>query len=152
MPRCRQCIRVALVVLAVLVSLTGATAAAAGEMPNRFVYLRDADATILQDMRYGSANNFTGHRVPGYDAPECVLVREAADALKAVQAELRPRGFSLKVYDCYRPARAVAAFVAWAKLPDDPQAKAVYYPALDKQALLPGYIATRSSQDRKSVV
>jgi D-alanyl-D-alanine dipeptidase len=48
------------------------------------VYLRDADAIILQDMRYGSANNFTGHRAPGYDAPECVLVREAADALKAV--------------------------------------------------------------------
>jgi D-alanyl-D-alanine dipeptidase len=46
-----------------------ATAAAAGEKPNRFVYLHDADATILQDMRYGSANNFTGHRVPGYDAP-----------------------------------------------------------------------------------
>lgn len=148
MPRCRQCIRAARVVVALLVSLTGATAAAAGEMPNRFVYLHDADATILQDMRYGSANNFTGHRVPGYDAPECVLVREAADALKTVQAELRPRGLSLKVYDCYRPVRAVAAFVAWAKLPDDPRAKATYHPALDKQALFPGYIATRSSHSR----
>jgi D-alanyl-D-alanine dipeptidase len=138
MSRCRQCIRVTPVVLAVLVSLTAAiAAAAAGKIPNRFVYLRDADATILQDMRYGSANNFTGHRVPGYDAPECVLVREAADALKAVQAELRPRGLSLKVYDCYRLARAVAAFVAWAKLPDDLRAKATYYPALDKRALEP---------------
>jgi zinc D-Ala-D-Ala dipeptidase len=112
------------------------------------VYLRDADAIILQDMRYESANNFTGHRAPGYDAPECVLVREDADALKAVQAELRPRGLSLKVYDCYRPARAVATLVAWAKLPDDLRAKATYYPALDKRALFPGYIATRSSHSR----
>ncbi len=114
-------------------------------MPNRFVYLRDVDATILQDMRYATANNFVGHVVPGYEAPECVLVREAALALKAAQAELKEKGLSLKVYDCYRPARAVKAFVDWAKHPDDPEAKAVYYPSLDKRALLPGYIATRSA-------
>ncbi len=134
--------------LAAILVLAGALSAGAQQMPNRFVYLRDIDPTILQDMRYAGANNFTGRVVPGYDAPECVLVREAADALQAVQAELKPQGLSLKVYDCYRPARAVAAFVGWAKLQDDPQAKAAYYPALDKQALFPGYIATRSSHSR----
>ncbi len=117
-------------------------------MPSRFVYLRDVDPTVLQDMRYAGPRNFTGHPVPGYAAPECVLVREAAEALKAVQAELRAKHLALKVYDCYRPARAVQAFVAWAKEPDDPQAKAVYYPALPKQALFPGYIATRSGHSR----
>ena len=136
------------VCLAALVWLVGIPAAGAQEMPNRFVYLHDVDPTILQDMRYATANNFTGHVVPGYAAPECVLVREAADALKAAQAELTPRGLSLKVYDCYRPARAVAAFVAWAKEPDDRHAKAVHYPALDKAALFPGYIATRSGHSR----
>ena len=69
--------------LAALVWLVGVPAAGAQEMPNRFVYLRDVDPTILQDMRYASANNFTGHEVPGYEAPECVLVRQAADALKS---------------------------------------------------------------------
>ena len=59
-----------------------------------------------------------------------------------------PSDLALKVYDCYRPARAVQAFVAWAKEPDDPRAKAVYYPALPKQALFPGYIATRSGHSR----
>jgi D-alanyl-D-alanine dipeptidase len=117
-------------------------------MPSRFVYLRDVDATVRQDMRYAGPRNFTGIPVPGYAAPECVLVREAAEALKAVQAELRTKDLALKVYDCYRPARAVAAFVAWAKEPDDPQAKAVYYPALDKKALFPDYIATRSGHSR----
>jgi D-alanyl-D-alanine dipeptidase len=136
------------VCLAALVWLAGMPAANAQEMPNRFVYLHDVDPIIVQDMRYASANNFTGQVVPGYAAPECLLVREAADALKAVQAELTPQGLSLKVYDCYRPARAVAAFVAWAKQPDDPHAKAVHYPALDKAALFPGYIATRSGHSR----
>ena len=94
------------------------------------------------------ADNFTGEPVPGYDAPECVLVRQAAEALKAVQADVSAKGLTLKVYDCYRPARAVAAFVAWAKLPDDPKAKAIYYPNLTKSALFPDYIATRSGHSR----
>ena len=101
-----------------------AFAARAAEMPKDFVYLRDIDPTILQDMRYAGSNNFTRKHVPGYDAAECVLVRQTAEALKAVQADLRAKGLALKVYDCYRPARAVAAFVEWAKLPDDPRAKA----------------------------
>jgi D-alanyl-D-alanine dipeptidase len=117
-------------------------------MPNAFVYLRDVDPTIMQDMRYASANNFTGKKVPGYDAPECVLVQQAAEALKAVQADVKAQGYSLKVYDCYRPARAVAAFATWAQLPEDPSAKSTYYPSLDKRALFPGYIATRSSHSR----
>jgi zinc D-Ala-D-Ala dipeptidase len=125
-----------------------ASPSGAGEIPNRFVYLRDVDATILQDMRYATANNFVGHVLPGYEAPECVLVRKAAEELKAVQTELKEKGLSLKVYDCYRPARAVKAFVDWAKHPDDPRTKALYYPSLDKRALFPGYIATRSSHSR----
>jgi zinc D-Ala-D-Ala dipeptidase len=83
-------------------SFIAALPASAGEMPQGFVYLRDVDPSILQDMRYANSHNFTGHAVPGYDAPECVLVKQAADALKAVQAELREKQPTLKVYDCYR--------------------------------------------------
>jgi D-alanyl-D-alanine dipeptidase len=122
--------------------------AGAAEMPEDFVYLRDIDPTILQDMRYAGSDNFTGAHVPGYQAPECVLVRQAAEALKRVQADLRGKPFTLKVYDCYRPARAVAAFVAWAKERDDPHAKLTYYPNLPKAALFPDYIATRSGHSR----
>lgn len=126
--------------------------ARAAEMPKDFVYLRDVDPSIQQDMRYAGPNNFVGKPVPGYDAAECVLVRQAAEALKAVQAELSAEGLSLKVYDCYRPARAVEAFVAWAKQPDDPEAKNAHYPALEKRDLFPGYIATRSSHSRGAAV
>jgi D-alanyl-D-alanine dipeptidase len=134
--------------LSLLALLTIATPASAGEMPKDFVYLADIEPTIQQDMRYASANNFTGKVVPGYAAPECVLVRAAAEALKRVQDAVRAKGLTLKVYDCYRPARAVAAFVDWAKEPDDPKAKMVYYPNLPKSALFPDYIATRSSHSR----
>ena len=126
--------------------------AMAGEMPQGFVYLRDIDPSIQQDMRYAGSANFVGHAVPGYDAAECVLVSQAANGLKAVQAELKAKQLSLKVYDCYRPARAVASFVDWSKEPDDPKRKSIYYPALEKRALFPGYIATRSGHSRGGTV
>jgi zinc D-Ala-D-Ala dipeptidase len=134
--------------LVVFLIAVAATPAPAGEMPDGFVYLRDVDPTILQDMRYAGMQNFTGHVVPGYDAPECVLAKQAAEALKAVQGELREKQLTLKVYDCYRPARAVAAFVAWSKLPDDSKAKSSYYPGLEKRDLFPDYIALVSSHSR----
>lgn len=117
------------------------TPASANEMPDSFVYLRDVDPTIEQDMRYAGTDNFTGEKVPGYGAPECVLVREAAEALKKVQAELATKNLSLKIFDGYRPARAVKAFVDWAHLPDDPAEKAIHYPDVKKEALFPDYIA-----------
>lgn len=125
-----------------------ASALSAAGMPDDFVYLRDVDPSIRQDMRYAGSDNFTGAPVPGYNAAECILVRQAADALKAVQSDLKPKGMTLRVYDCYRPTQAVAAFVAWAKEPDDPKAKAVHYPNLSKTDLFPGYIATRSGHSR----
>jgi zinc D-Ala-D-Ala dipeptidase len=134
---------------ALLLSALVAIPASAAEMPKDFVYLNDIDASIEQDMRYAGADNFIGRPVPGYDAPECVLVRQAAEALKAVQAEVKAKGLSLKVYDCYRPRQAVAAFVAWSKAPDDPDSKAVHYPALAKAELFPqGYIAAVSGHSR----
>src|SRR5262245_6561900 len=81
-------------------------------LPASFVYLRDVDPTIMQDIRYATDNNFTGRRVTGYDAPECLLQKSTATALAKVQSDLKTQGMSLKVYDCYRPQRAVGTFVA----------------------------------------
>ena len=94
--------------------LLAAPATGQQALPAPLVYLRSIDASIIQDMRYATEHNFTGRRVPGYDAAECILHRQAAIALSKVQSALRERGMSLKVYDCYRPQRAVVAFVAWA--------------------------------------
>jgi D-alanyl-D-alanine dipeptidase len=138
--------------IAIVIALGVAPACGAEEMAGDFVYLRDIDPSIQQDVRYAGSRNFTGRPVPGYEAAECVLVRPAAEALKQVQADLNAQGLGLRVYDCYRPARAVAAFVAWAKTPDDPDAKAIYYPNLPKAALLPDYIAPRSGHSRGATV
>jgi zinc D-Ala-D-Ala dipeptidase len=120
-----------------------APACAAGDLPDNFVYLRDIAPTIVQDMRYATAKNFTGAPVPGYNAAECILRREAAEALSRAQARAQAQGLSLKVYDCYRPIRAVKAFVAWAGAPEDGKTKQLY-PNLKKSQLLNGYIAAHS--------
>src|SRR5687767_231928 len=96
-----------------------ATPAQAQRLPPDFVYLRDVDPSIVQDMRYAGSDNFTGRALPGYDGLECVLRADAAQALKRVQATLAPSGLSLKVYDCYRPERAVRAMARWSRSPED---------------------------------
>jgi D-alanyl-D-alanine dipeptidase len=123
-----------------LFALMSVPALARDALPAGFVFLRDIDPTIAQDIRYASANNFTGRPLPGYAAPECVLKRDAALALAKVQAELATANFGLKVYDCYRPARATQAMLRWAREPETGATKR-FYPALDKRTLFSGYIS-----------
>ena len=47
--------------------------------------------------------------------PECVVKREVGTLLKSVQEELALQNLSLKMFDCYRPTRAVADMVAWSR-------------------------------------
>jgi D-alanyl-D-alanine dipeptidase len=131
--------------LAVGLALAVAQVAAAGPLPAEFAYLRDVDPTIIQDIRYATAANFTGAPVPGYSAGECILQRRAAEALKLVQADLKPQRLSLKVYDCYRPVRAVKAFMLWVKKPASGAGEASYWPRTQHGDLVKlGYIAARS--------
>src|SRR5512141_1212867 len=118
----------------VLCALT-APAAARDALPAGLVFLRDVDATIVQDMRYAGADNFVGRPLPGYGAPACVLRRELAQALARVQADLARQQLSLKVYDCDRPRRAVAAMARWANDGASAEPSKRFYPALDKRTL-----------------
>ncbi len=105
------------------------------------------------DIRYAGADNFTGARVPGYQAPACYLLAPAAQALARVEAELRAAGFALRIYDCYRPVRAVQAFMAWVRDPREQSRRALQYPDLDKPRLLAeGYIAEHSGHSRGATV
>ena len=118
-------------------------------LPPGFVRLADIAPKIRQDIRYAGAFNFTGQRVPGYDAAQCVLWRPAAEALGRAEARLAAQGFHLKVYDCYRPVRAVRAIVAWVREPRADQLKGVFYPDVDKSSLFAlGYIAAHSKHSR----
>jgi D-alanyl-D-alanine dipeptidase len=77
------------------------------------VDVQSLDPTIVVDLRYATANNFTGAPLPGYQANRAYLRREAAAALSSVQRDLRPRGLALKIFDAYRPVRATLAMVDW---------------------------------------
>jgi D-alanyl-D-alanine dipeptidase len=127
--------------------------APAQHAPRTFVALEDVDPTILQDMRYATRYNFVGRRIDGYREPLCILTRGAARALERAQSALAPKGYTLKVYDCYRPQRAVDHFARWADDADDTMMKREFYPRLDKGTLHDdGYIAHRSGHSRGSAV
>lgn len=120
---------------------------------DRFVSLADIDRTIVIEMRYFGSNNFVGRPIKGYQANKCLLLKEAALALSKVQKDLRGQSLSLKIYDCYRPQRAVTEFVRWAKDVNDIKMKLEYYPHEDKAQLIPkGYIASRSGHSRGDTV
>jgi D-alanyl-D-alanine dipeptidase len=128
-------------------------ALAGSALPKGFVYLRDIDPTIVQDIRYAGSHNFVGRPIRGYRAAECILSVRAASALKTVQGMLAEKKLSLIVWDCYRPKRAVDDFLQWSKDPAHAEMKAEFYPRTDKQRLFTlGYLATRSAHSRGSTV
>jgi zinc D-Ala-D-Ala dipeptidase len=137
-----------------VLAATTVHALAQGALPSGFVYLRDVDPTIVQDIRYAGSDNFVGRPLPGYEAAECILRQEVAGALKRVQADLAAAGSSLlKVYDCYRPVRAARAMVAWAHDGRPDGATKRFYPKLQKSALFGlGYIASRSQHSTGAAV
>lgn len=125
----------------------------AAELPPGFVYLDEAIPGIAVELRYITDNNFLGTPVDGYEMPRCILSTPASQALKQVQKTLKGFGLGLKVFDAYRPQRAVDHFVRWARDIQDTRKKAEYYPDVDKKNLFKeGYIAAKSSHTRGSTV
>jgi D-alanyl-D-alanine dipeptidase len=116
------------------------------------VDVNSVSSGIHHDIRYATANNFTGKRVQGYNAAKCLLHAPAAEALAAVEQGLRSRGFALIIFDCYRPTIAVADFMHWAADASDQSTKAAYYPNLDKSSLVPDYIAEKSGHSKGATV
>lgn len=130
----------------------GAPAPGTG-LPEGFVHLATLVPDAIQELRYHGANNFVGRPVAGYEAASCILSAPAARALQGVQAELRPQGLALKVFDCYRPQAAVDDFVRWGRDLADQKTKAAFYPDVPKAELFQrGYIAEKSGHSRGSTV
>ncbi len=118
-----------------------------------FVLITDVVPDAIFEIRYYSTYNFVGDRIDGYEEPLAFLTKEAADALKKVSDDVKKQGYRLKIYDAYRPQKAVTNFVEWAKDEDDTRMKEYFYPELDKDVLFPqGYIAEHSGHSRGSTV
>jgi D-alanyl-D-alanine dipeptidase len=121
--------------------------------PSGFVLLADQVPGIIQEIRYYSTYNFIGDRIDGYEEPCALLTKEAARALRSASNEMMVHGYRFKVFDAYRPARAVKHFVLWGIEDQDIRMKPYFYPELQKQELFSkGYIATESSHSRGSTV
>ncbi|MFG2720040.1 M15 family metallopeptidase [Streptomyces sp. NPDC048416] len=149
----RGLVTAAAALLTVTALAPGAQATPRPKVPGAFVALSSVDPSIIQEMRYITPHNFVGGPIDGYRQPLCILTRPAAQALHRAQRELLRRGYSLKVYDCYRPQRAVDHFVRWAKDLADQRMKAEFYPRVDKSRLFAdGYIAERSGHSRGSTM
>src|SRR5918999_1713627 len=96
------------------------------------VDVRSLEPTIRVEMRYATPNNFTGAVIPGYEGNRVLLRREAAQALARAQRRALAEGYTLRVYDAYRPVRATLAMVDWTR-------------RVGREDLLrDGYIASRS--------
>lgn len=113
-----------------------------------FVDAQDSMPEANFDIRYYTANNFVGKPIVGYKAPKCILHKDAVRALKQVNDALIKDDKRLKIFDCYRPQRAVAHFMRWVDDTQDTASKAEYYPNLAKPLLKDGYIAEKSGHSR----
>jgi len=123
------------------------------QIPKDFVYLIDIIPDIKIEMRYLSTNNFIGKPIEGYNANKLILTKNAALSLIKVQEDLEATGYCLKVFDAYRPQRAVNYFMSWAKDLNDTINKQLYYPNVKKKDLFKeGYIASRSGHSRGSTL
>ena len=123
------------------------------EDTSQFVVLTDVVPDAILEIRYFGTYNFVGTRIDGYLEPTALLTCEAADSLQAVSKDVMAMGYRLKIYDAYRPQKAVDHFVRWAANVNDTLMKPYFYPALDKSVLFAqGYIAKKSGHTRGSTV
>ena len=123
------------------------------EIPAGFVNVSDVIPSAIIELRYYSEYNFVGTRIDGYESPIAILTTEAANALQAVNDELSVMGYTLKIYDAYRPQSAVNHFVRWAKDLRDTRMKKDFYPETKKSLLFKqGYIARKSGHSRGSTI
>jgi len=147
-------VRWGIVLLLVLVVFaSSALTSTPSQLPDGFVYVTDEIPTAILEIRYFSEDNFVGAVIDGYHAPKAILTKEAAQALKKAADSLYEQGYYIKVFDAYRPQRAVDHFVRWAQDLSATQMKEKYYPDVDKALLFElGYIAEKSGHSRGSTV
>lgn len=142
-----------LMMVAVICAMAGCASSRPNDGRGGFAALAEAVPDVILEPRYYSTYNFVGERIDGYEEPCALLTKEAARALRAASDDCVRRGYRLKIYDAYRPQRAVAHFVRWASDVGDTRMKPYFYRDLDKSVLFErGYIAEKSGHSRGSTV
>ena len=139
--------------LSLLLSVVLITRVGAAVLPEGFEYCKRIIPTLHTDLKYAGSDNFTNQPVVGYEQPTCILTYAALNQLFKVQNQLDKFGLGLKVFDAYRPRKAVDAFLVWKHKSDKPEIKTKYYPDITKKELFEKrFIANYSSHSRGSAV
>lgn len=122
-------------------------------MKQGFAFLDEAAPGIRWDAKYATWDNFTGKPVDGYLVNRIVGTHALCSALQSAQDKAATLGFSLLVWDGYRPQRAVDCFLRWAKQPEDGRTKCQHYPSISRAEMFEnGYVAVKSGHTRGSTV
>lgn len=123
------------------------------QIPEGFVYVKDVIPDMEVDLRYSTCNNFVGKPIDGYNSNILILTASAAEALKVIHEDLQDQNLCLKIFDGYRPQRAVNHFVIWTRMLNDTVNKRLFYPEVNKRNLFTeGYIASKSGHSRGSTI
>lgn len=119
-----------------------------------FVIVNDIIPDIITELRYYSTFNFVGEKIDGYEDPVALLTKEAAKALKNVSDYFdRVEEMRIKIWDTYRPQRAVDHFLRWGKNESDDKMKKYFYPKKSKkQVFEEGYVAEHSGHTHGSTI
>ena len=123
------------------------------ELPEKFVYIKDIDDSIIVNLKYFRKDNFIGRRVPHYLANKGIMTIDTAIALSKAQRKFLEKGYSIVIYDAYRPSSSVDYFVKWMHNEYDTIRKKYHYPYIERKADMEGiYIASKSGHSRGSTV
>jgi D-alanyl-D-alanine dipeptidase len=123
------------------------------QLPIGFVHVDDVIPDLAVELRYNTSNNFVGLPIDGYESNKLIVTTQTAQALKLVHEALQEQNLCLKVYDGYRPQRAVNHFMKWARDLNDTINKHIFYPNVNKRNLFKeGYIASKSGHSKGSTV
>ena len=123
------------------------------DLPEGFVYINDIDKSIKVNLKYYGSDNYLGRRVPHYKANKGILTKEAAIALNKAQKIFLSKGYSIVVYDAYRPDSSVKYFIEWMNEPNDIIRKKYHYPHVEeKKNMMDIYISSRSGHSHGNTV
>ncbi len=128
------------------------------KFPDSFDYLvnfypDDSMPKIIEDIRYAGSHNFMGRPIEGYNDTQCVVSNKVGFGLIKAQKVAITQGYTLKIYDAYRPLKASADMLKWSLDPEDQTTKGEFYLHVNKGDVFKlGYVALQSGHTRGAAV
>ena len=112
-----------------------------------FVIITEEIPEILTELRYYTSYNFIGKKINGYEEPVAIIKKEVIKYLKNVSDYFMKDKYLIKIWDSYRPQKAVDQFNNWLNNSDE-EMKDYFYPNIPKSKLNNTYISKFSDHSK----